>query len=57
MPLDDLLAGLPAKAGTASGRLPTPEEVADVVLFALSGRAGNVHGADLVIDGGTLKAA
>ncbi|MFD7641701.1 SDR family oxidoreductase [Kitasatospora sp. NPDC059795] len=57
VPLDDLLAGLPAQAGTASGRLSTPEEVADVVLFALSDRAGNVHGADLVVDGGTLKAA
>ncbi|KDN81069.1 SDR family oxidoreductase [Kitasatospora cheerisanensis] len=55
--LDDLLAGLPTMAGTASGRLSTPEEIADLVLFALSDRAGNLHGADLVMDGGTLKAA
>ncbi|MFF0297234.1 SDR family oxidoreductase [Kitasatospora sp. NPDC004614] len=57
VPLDALLDGLPTQAGTASGRLSTPEEVADLVVFALSDRAGNIHGADLVVDGGTLKSA
>ncbi|MFD8478503.1 SDR family oxidoreductase [Kitasatospora sp. NPDC059673] len=57
VPLDALLDGLPARAGTASGRLSTPEEVADLVVFALSDRAANIHGADLVVDGGTLKSA
>ncbi|WP_405005721.1 SDR family oxidoreductase [Kitasatospora purpeofusca] len=53
----ELLAGLPGKFGIASGRLTEPEEVADLVAFLLSGRAANIHGADYVIDGGTLKAA
>jgi NAD(P)-dependent dehydrogenase (short-subunit alcohol dehydrogenase family) len=43
-----------AVAGTATGRFTHPEEVADAVLLLASGRAGNVTGADLVIDGGLV---
>jgi len=41
-----------AVAGTATGRFTTPEEVADLVLMLCVERAGNVTGADFVIDGG-----
>lgn len=44
-----------AAAGSETGRFTTPEEVADLVLLLASARAGNVTGADLVIDGGLIK--
>ncbi|MFG2873770.1 SDR family NAD(P)-dependent oxidoreductase [Streptomyces sp. NPDC048337] len=53
----DLLSGLPEQVGIASGRITEPEEVADLVAFLLSDRAASIHGADHIIDGGTLKAA
>ena len=37
--------------------LPTRPGNADLVAFLLSDRAANIHGADFVIDGCTLKAA
>ena len=43
-----------AAAQSATGRFTTPEEVADLVVLLASGRAGNVTGADFVIDGGLV---
>jgi NAD(P)-dependent dehydrogenase (short-subunit alcohol dehydrogenase family) len=44
-----------AVAGTATGRFTTPEEVADLVVLLCGDRAGNVTGADFVIDGGLIQ--
>ena len=35
-----------------TGRFTTPEQVADLVLFLASDRAGNTTGSDYRIDGG-----
>jgi NAD(P)-dependent dehydrogenase (short-subunit alcohol dehydrogenase family) len=44
-----------AGGGFSTGRFTEPEEVADLVLLLASGRAGNVTGADVRIDGGLTK--
>jgi NAD(P)-dependent dehydrogenase (short-subunit alcohol dehydrogenase family) len=41
--------------GFATGRFTTPEEVASLVLFLASSRAGNITGSNYVIDGGLIK--
>ena len=43
-----------AATQSATGRFTTPQEVADLVLMLASDRAGNVTGADFVIDGGLI---
>jgi NAD(P)-dependent dehydrogenase (short-subunit alcohol dehydrogenase family) len=43
-----------AAGDSVTGRFTRPEEVADLVLMLASGRAGNVTGADFVIDGGLV---
>jgi NAD(P)-dependent dehydrogenase (short-subunit alcohol dehydrogenase family) len=45
-----------ATAGTAAtGRFTTPQQVADLVVFLASDRAGNITGSDLRIDGGFVS--
>ena len=44
-----------AVRGTATGRFTTPQEVADLIVFLTSERAGNVTGVDYVIDGGLIQ--
>jgi NAD(P)-dependent dehydrogenase (short-subunit alcohol dehydrogenase family) len=44
-----------AASGSVTGRFPTPQEVADFIVLLASDRAGNVTGADFVIDGGLVQ--
>jgi len=41
--------------GVATGRFTTPDEVAAIVVLLASARAGNVTGANWVVDGGLIK--
>ncbi|WP_394821655.1 2,3-dihydro-2,3-dihydroxybenzoate dehydrogenase [Pendulispora albinea] len=53
-----VIAGQPErfKSGIPLGKLATPDDVADAVLFLLSDRAGHITMADLYVDGGaTLR--
>ncbi|ODA90604.1 3-oxoacyl-ACP reductase [Leifsonia xyli subsp. xyli] len=51
----DFLAALPATFGVTSGRLVEPEEGAALIALLVSPVTASVLGADLVIDGGTVK--
>jgi NAD(P)-dependent dehydrogenase (short-subunit alcohol dehydrogenase family) len=51
----ELLAAIPQQAGIATGRITESEEVAALITFLASPVAANLHGADIVIDGGTIK--
>ncbi|QGG39966.1 oxidoreductase [Aeromicrobium yanjiei] len=44
-----------AAAQAATGRFTTPEEVAAMIVVLASSRAGNITGADLVMDGGLVQ--
>ncbi|MFD9486008.1 SDR family NAD(P)-dependent oxidoreductase [Streptomyces sp. NPDC059991] len=47
----------PQMMNVSTGRLVTPEEIADAVALLVSPRSGSTTGADFVVDGGYLKGA
>jgi len=47
-----IIAGI---GGFATGRFTTPEEVATLITFLASSRAGNITGVNYIIDGGLIK--
>ncbi|MCS5717582.1 SDR family oxidoreductase [Herbiconiux sp. CPCC 205763] len=53
---DDAVAALIADRGIPLGRMGTPEEVANAVLFLSSDAAGYTTGSTLAVDGGTVRA-
>ncbi|MER6949445.1 SDR family oxidoreductase [Nonomuraea sp. NPDC000554] len=55
MPLEDFVSNVPAATNLSTGQMTEPDEVAALVAFLASGKAPNISGSELVIDGGMLK--
>jgi 2,3-dihydro-2,3-dihydroxybenzoate dehydrogenase len=56
---DRVIAGVPEqfKAGIPLGKIATPEDIANAVLFLLSDRAGHITMTDIYVDGGATMRA
>ncbi|MDO5681712.1 MAG: SDR family oxidoreductase [Propionibacteriaceae bacterium] len=57
LPEQAILAGLPEQMGIVTGRVTEPEEVAALITFLASPRAGNITGSDHLVDGGAIRSA
>ncbi|BBC33938.1 hypothetical protein SGFS_052320 [Streptomyces graminofaciens] len=51
----ELLQQMPQALNITSGRVNEPDEVAALIAFLFSDLAGNILGAEYVIDGGMIK--
>jgi NAD(P)-dependent dehydrogenase (short-subunit alcohol dehydrogenase family) len=54
-PEEAVVAILAGMGGAATGKLSSPEDVAFLIAFLASGRASNITGQNLVVDGGLVK--
>ncbi|MFC4085174.1 SDR family NAD(P)-dependent oxidoreductase [Amycolatopsis samaneae] len=55
VPIGELVERMPELMGSSTGRFTEPAEVGALVVFLASGKAPNISGSDLVIDGGMVK--
>ena len=55
MSLEEFVEGIPTATNLSTGHMTEPAEVAALVVFLASGKAPNISGSELVIDGGMLK--
>ncbi|MFD9962955.1 SDR family NAD(P)-dependent oxidoreductase [Amycolatopsis sp. NPDC058986] len=55
VPIGELVERMPELMGSSTGRFTEPEEIGALVVFLASGKAPNISGSDLVIDGGMVK--
>jgi NAD(P)-dependent dehydrogenase (short-subunit alcohol dehydrogenase family) len=54
-PEEAVVAVLSEMGGAATGKISTPEDVAFLIAFLASGRASNITGQNLVVDGGLVR--
>jgi NAD(P)-dependent dehydrogenase (short-subunit alcohol dehydrogenase family) len=57
IPAEAIVASVPKRLGMVTGRMSEPDEVASLIAFLLSDRAGNITGSDHLIDGGAIRSA
>lgn len=57
LPEEVIVAHVPEQMGMVTGRITEPDEVAALITYLASPRAGNITGSDHLIDGGAIRSA